>query len=248
MKLASAIVAASSLLALAACASSGSSNDNSSSGGTDPGQDRGLEGDGVGSAASAPDKNPDGVDYPKDNIGTLPRKGSQFGNRIANLKFLGYPDANANAGLQPVSLAQYFDPSGEKYRIIHIQAAGVWCSACRAETGAVVPMKDELAARKVVWLVALVEGASPGTPSVEKDLKGWISEFKSNYTHMLDPGMQNFGPFFNAGALPWNANVDARTMEILTAGTGGVVTPEGINEEFDKVLKAADEKKFEIPQ
>ena len=248
MKLAPAVVAVSALFALAACASSSGDDGGARSEGTDPTeQDRGLEGEGVGSVASAPDVNPDGVAYPTDNIGTLPRKGAKFGNRIANLKFLGYPDADMSS-LQPVSLAQYFDPSGTKYRVIHIQAAGVWCSACQAETETVVTMKAELEAKKAVWLVALVEGTSPGVPSKEKDLKTWISSFKSPYTHVLDPGKAAFGPFFNAGALPWNTNIDATTMEILTAGTGGVVKPEGIIAEIDDALAAADAKKFEIPQ
>src|SRR5262245_29945834 len=89
-------------------------------------QSRGLEGPGANAADSAPDTNPDGVLYPTDNIGRLPRKLSPptSGNRIANFKFMGYPDADESKGLQPLSLADYFDPSGQRYRLIHIQAAG----------------------------------------------------------------------------------------------------------------------------
>src|SRR5262245_61197616 len=95
-------------------------------------QDRGIEGPGE-DPNSAPDTNPDGVPYPTANIGTLPRKGSTPGNRIKNYKFLGYPNADSSKGLQPISLAQFFDPSGNLFRIIHIQAAGVWCTACQEE-------------------------------------------------------------------------------------------------------------------
>lgn len=233
MKIAPAL-AASVLLSLAACASSSDL----------PEQDRGLEGDGVGSADSAPDTNPDGHPYPTDNIGTLPRKGGNPGNRIANFKFLGYPDANVEAGLQPVSLAQFYDPTGERYKLIHIQAAGVWCTFCQKETQVVVPLKDQLAAKKVVWLVSLAEGGTPGTPSKQKDLDRWIAQFKSPFTHMLDPGNKNLGPFYNAAALPWNASIDARTMEILSAGTGATTSSEEILEEVDKALAAAEKSTF----
>ena len=37
---------------------------------------------------------------------------------------------------------------------------------------------------------------------------------------MLDPGLQNLGGFFNAAAVPWNTDIDVRTMEMLTSGEG----------------------------
>ncbi|MBX3217713.1 MAG: hypothetical protein KF850_37250 [Labilithrix sp.] len=233
------ILAASLLVGLVACASSNSS---------EPDQDKGLEGDGVGAADTAPDTNPDGIPYPTDNIGTVERKGTKSGNRIANFKFLGYPDANQTGGLQPISLAQYFDPTGTKYKIIHLQAAGVWCGVCQAETRVVAPMKAELEAKGVVWLVSLAEGATPGVPSKESDLKRWISNFNSPYTHWLDPGNANLGPFYDRTALPWNADIDATTMEILTAGTGGVTSKDGILQKIDEALDLAAKSKLRNPQ
>jgi hypothetical protein len=228
------------LIAFAACASSSTPST--------PEQDKGLEGPGVGAADSAPDTNPAGDKYPTENIGTTPRKGEKPGNLIQNFKFLGYPDADKSQGLKPISLAQYYDPTGSKYRIIHIQAAGVWCSACQAETQTVVPMKAVLEEKKAVWLVSLAEGPTPGQPSKQKDLDGWIAEFKSPYTHFLDPGNANLGPFYDRTALPWNANIDAKTMEILTSGTGGIVKTEGIIEEIDNALKLADSSKVVTPR
>lgn len=206
--------------------------------------DKGLEGEGVGAASAAPDTNPSGVPYPVDNLGTIPRKGATPGNRVANFKFVGYPDANIGGGLQPISLAQFFDPTGETYRIIHIQASGVWCSACQAETTAVVPLKAELLAKKAVWLVSMAEGATQGQPSKQTDLDRWINQFKSPYTHWLDPGNAKLGPFYDRTALPWNANIDARTMEILTSGTGAVTTREGILKEIDDALELAASSKL----
>jgi hypothetical protein len=230
------VLAASLSFALFACSSS-----------SETVQDKGLEGEGVGAAAAAPDTNPEGVPYPTDNIGTMERKGSKPGNRIANFKFMGYLNADKSGGLQPLSLAQFFDPSGTKYRILHIQASGVWCSACQAETETVVPLKPDLEAKKAVWVVSLAEGPTPGTPSKQKDLDGWIAEFKSPYTHFLDPNNANLGPFYDRTALPWNANIDTRTMEILTAGTGAVTTASGIIKEIDDALDLAKASKLAVP-
>ena len=228
-----AIFAAPLLMLLAACSTS-------STGSTQPAQDPGIGGDGVGAAGTAPDKNPYGVEYPSQNIGTLPRKGTKPGNRIQNFKFLGYPNANVAGGLQPVSLAQFYDPEGRTYKLIHIQASGVWCVFCQKETEVVVPLKPQLDERKVVWLVSLAEGKTQGTPSKQPDLDGWIAEFKSPYPHVLDPGNKNLGVFYDAAALPWNANINAKTMEILQAGTGAHTTESSILEELDEWIAQID--------
>lgn len=204
-----------------------------------PEQDTGLKDDGTG-AVEAPDTNPDGVAYPSSNLGTNQRSGSKAGNLINNYKFLGYPDANPANGLQPMSLAQFFDPEGKRYKLIHIQASGVWCIYCQKETEVVVPLKAKFDEMKVVWLVSLAEGASQGTPSKSKDLDGWIAEFKSPYPHVLDPGNKNLGVFYDAAALPWNANVNAKTMEILQAGTGAHTTEDAVMTELNEWLEKID--------
>ena len=209
-----------------------------------PEQDTGLEGEGQETAA--PDTNPDGVAYPTENIGTSTRSGSRAGNRMANYKFLGYPDGNPANGLQPMSLAQFYDPEGKTYKLIHIQASGVWCVYCQKETEVVVPLKQKFEERKVVWLVSLAEGPTQGTPSKQKDLDGWIAEFKSPYPHVLDPGNKNLGVFYDAAALPWNANINAKTMEILQAGTGAHTTEESILTELDEWLEQIDSGKLDL--
>jgi hypothetical protein len=211
-------------------------------------QDPGLSGTGVSAAGAAPDVNPDGKPYPTDNIGTNARKGSTSGNRIANYKFLGYPDADESKGLQPISLAQFYDPTGNRYRIIHIQAAGVWCAACKAETSVVVPNKSILDERKAVWLVSLAEGPTETQPSKEADLVNWIATYKSPFTQWLDPGNQNLGPFYDRSALPWNANIDARTMEILTSATGAIGSASDLSAEIDGALALAASSKIPVAQ
>jgi hypothetical protein len=41
-----------------------------------------------------------------------------------------------------------------------------------------------------------------------------------NFTDMLDPGLQNLGGFFDNAAIPWNADLDVRTMELLDSSVG----------------------------
>ena len=67
----------------------------------------------------------------------------------------------------------------------------------------------------------------PATPSM---LAGWIGEHGSNFTELLDPELTDpdLGGFFQENAIPWNTDIDARTMEILTSmeGFGGSVDAE----------------------
>lgn len=228
----SAFAFAPAVFLVAACSSSASTGSST----TPAEQDRGIEGSGDTSAASAPDKNPEGIPYPSDNIGTNPRVGDRAGNRVQNFKFLGYPGGDVSKGLQPISMASLFDPSGARVKLIHVQASGTWCTYCQAETQVVVPLAQKLADRKVVWVVSLAEGPTPGSPATSKDLDKWVAQFKAPFTHLLDPGNGNFGPFYDASALPWNANIDARTMEILSSGVGATTTDTAILGDVDKWL------------
>lgn len=225
------IIAASSLalLASAGCASSSTAPTPA------PEQDRGLEGNGE-SAASAPDTNPQGLPYPKDNLGTNARQQDRPGNRMVNYKFLGYPDGDIAQGLQPISMASFFDPTGTKYKLIHLQASGTWCTYCKQETRALAPLKAQLDERKVAWIISLAEGATGGVPATPLDLKNWVNQFKAPVTHFLDPGNKNLGPFYDAAALPWNANIDARTMEILSSSVGAATTAAAILGDLDDWL------------
>jgi hypothetical protein len=236
MKIAS--VCSLALLALVACSSSNSTGTTGT--GTPTNQDKGLGGDGDTTAATAPDKNPDGVPYPTANIGTNPRAGTTRGNTLANYKFLGYPDGDVSKGLQAISMATLFDPTGAKVKMIHIQASGSWCVYCQEETKTITPMRQKLADRKVAWIISLAEGPTPGTPSTTADLDKWIAQFKAPYTHLLDPANRNFGPFYDAAALPWNANINAETMEILSSGVGATTTETAILADLDEWIAKID--------
>ncbi len=164
--------------------------------------------------------NPDGVAYPTADQGYKTRSASHTGNRIANYKFLGYLNGDKAGGLKTISLADYFDPEMKKYKLIHIIASSAWCGPCIQETEETTTLKDTLLGEKVVFVQALIDGPKVGTGAVPADLDKWISSHGVNFTAMLDPDVKNLGQFFSAAAVPWNANIDARSMEILTASEG----------------------------
>jgi hypothetical protein len=178
-----------------------------------------------GDDGAGTDVNPDGVPYPPapaDGYGHTPRTGSTPGSVLQDFKFQGI--LAGSTAVTTISMASYYDPCNKRYKILHLSVAAVWCQPCSEETTAIVAdlasSSSVLDASKIVYVQALDDGPTAGTPATVSDLQYWIQSHHSNFTEMLDPGLQNFGGFFNAAAVPWNADIDVRTMEMLTSSEG----------------------------
>lgn len=211
----------------AACSNAPPAKD-PNAGGTTGGTTSGQGTEGVESPGEAPagQTNSYGVAYPTDDLGYASRKGATPGNRIKNYRFLGYKNGDATKGLEMVQLSDYFDPENRQVKLLHIIASSVWCGPCNQETSEVSRLYSSLAGKGVVVIQALVDGPELGTGATPKDLTGWSRTHSIGFTTMLDPGLTNLGVFFDAAAVPWNAFVDARTMEILDAGVGALPSVE----------------------
>lgn len=147
-----------------------------------------------------------------------------------------------------IHLADFYDPQqkGVKgilddaqgnpipIKVIHVSVAGLWCEYCQQETDFMTGSNHwgtntstppaswatELAPLGVVFVQAIDDGITVGTGATIADLKTWIGWHTSDVTTMLDPGNANLGVFFNGSGIPFNADIDARTMEILDAEDG----------------------------
>lgn len=198
---------------------------------------------------AAGDKNGYGVCYPTTDIGTQARTNFTAsgipGSRISNYAFTGYPATDTTV-LAPgttttVHLAQYYDPQqkgvpgiigGVPIKVIHLTVAAVWCGPCNEETDFIAganytgqntggaSFATELAPLGVVFVQAIDDGPTVGTGATLSDLNGWITHHKNDFTSTVDPGNANLGIFFDAAAVPFNMNIDARSMEILSSEVG----------------------------
>ncbi len=147
------------------------------------------------------------------------------------------------ASTKTIHLGDYYDPQqkgiqgiigGVPIKLIHLTVAAVWCGPCNEETDFVAgsnytgantanaSFAAELAPLGVVFVQAIDDGPVVGTGATLNDLNTWISATHHNndFTTMVDPGNQNLGVFFDAAAVPFNANIDARSMEILSTEVG----------------------------
>lgn len=166
--------------------------------------------------------NPDGFAYPSPagGYGHNARVGQTPGSIMQNFKFYGYRNGDMSQGLQTISLADYYDPCSKRYALLRISVAAVWCVPCNEETAALVADQATLASERVVVIQALGDGPTMGTGATRGDLTTWVTKYKPTFTEMLDPNLMNLGSFFDASEIPWNCDIDPRTMEILQAATG----------------------------
>jgi hypothetical protein len=183
-------------------------------------------------APTGHDTNPDGIAYPMvaGGYGHSPRNGATAGSVIQNFKFNGYVSGDKSQGIQTIALADFYDPHNKRYKLLFLTAGALWCGPCNDETSQLVANKPMLQQEGVVVLQAITEGNTPGKASTQGDLDEWTHEHSVNYDDVLDPGVQNLGGFFNQSAIPWSAQIDVRTMEILSAGSG--LDPNGVMSEI----------------
>jgi hypothetical protein len=164
--------------------------------------------------------NPDGTLYPTVGYGRNSRSGMTPGSIMPNYRFLGYPNSDKSMGLQTVAFADYYDPCMKRYKLIHITVAGVWCVPCNEETAALVAGAAQLAMQGAVVFQVLDDGPIMGTPATQNDLTYWTTLHKTTFTEALDPMLSNLGSLVDAASVPWNCDLDPRTMEILDQSNG----------------------------
>jgi hypothetical protein len=184
--------------------------------------------------------NPYGVPYPTENIGIIARSGTSAGstpgNVISNFHFLGYistdPGTPTSDKGSPtvINLSDFYDPAEKKYKVLHLNVAARWCAPCNDEADELTgsppfgtgggSVMTGLAQDGVAVFSLLTEGTTMGTPATVSDLQAWVTGKGVDYDMGIDPEQAMLGVFFTGAEIPWNADVDARTMEILEQGEG----------------------------
>ncbi|MBK6696392.1 MAG: hypothetical protein IPG50_30015 [Myxococcales bacterium] len=167
---------------------------------------------------------PDAGTYPTAHLGTRPRAGTVAGDVIKNYGFTGYRAVNGTldtSKLQTIHLADYYDPTGKKgLKVLHIIAAARWSSPDGAEVQAAVTATPALAAQGAVFLVAMGQGASVGASATKADLDAWVTKYGPHFSLALDPAFAALSDMWDVSAVPFNVDVDLRSMEILAADVG----------------------------
>ncbi|HYO93268.1 MAG TPA: hypothetical protein VER33_02100 [Polyangiaceae bacterium] len=151
------------------------------------------------------------VDYPLGPYGTEP------GSVVQNACFQGLRTPSrvaTEAALEAMALSDYYDPDGTRgVRLLLVNTAALWCSACRIEHETLPASARALSPRGLVVVSALFEDSNRN-PAEFDDLSVWVESFDTNFPIVLDPSY-SFGLYASAETAPLNLVVDPRNMTIL---------------------------------
>lgn len=151
--------------------------------------------------------------YPSGPYGTEP------GAVAENFCFEGLRRPNAERvkeqveRLEKLSFGSFYDPTRERYELILVNSAAIWCSACQVEHQTLPARARELEADGLLILSALFQDAKRN-PATTDDLVAWIETFDPSFPMVLDPDYQ-LGAYASAETAPLNLVIDARNMQIL---------------------------------
>jgi hypothetical protein len=190
--------------------------------------------------------NPYGACYPTEDVGRTPlvidANGNvlQRGERITNLRFTGFPAASAASivdatTLRTISLADLYDPESRKIRLIHVMGNTMWCGPSNEEADFVAgadytgqntggaAFARELEPLGVVFLEVLIDGPTLGTAPTPANLRDWVTHHQVDYDVAMDVGGWSdslFGSYATTSFVPFEMNIDPRSMEILSIDSG----------------------------
>lgn len=173
-----------------------------------------IDAEGAGQAV-----NSQGQAYPTDNLGGRPRKGSQAGQLFPDLTFEGLLSAATAATPAIVSMADYYDPDGLRYDLLHVMAIFLWCPHCSNETTAVGKLAAWQASHRVATLQIAMQGYGGASPTWA-ELQKWARDHNVGFPVVADGQGAQLKAYFPVQSVPVNIVVNPRTMEILAVDIG----------------------------
>jgi hypothetical protein len=163
----------------------------------------------------------DGGAYPTTNIGGQPRNGSKAGQIFPNLTLEGVRSAATMATPATVSMAEYYDPSGARYDLLHVIGIFMWCPHCNNETNNLSTIPAWQSDHRVAVVQIAMEGYGSASPT-STELEKWVGDHNLTFPVLVDGQGAQLGQYFSVKYVPLNIVVNPRTMEILDVTVGEV--------------------------
>ncbi len=175
--------------------------------------------------------NPEGAPYPSENIGGRPRTAAEPGQVFPNLTFEGIASAQAIDTPAVVAMADYYDPDGARYDLLHVVGIFLWCPHCNNESNALMQIATWRADHRVAVLQIAMEGYGSGAPGWN-ELQRWVRDHSLDFPLVVDGEGAALGDYFPVASVPLNIVVEPRTMEILAVDIGEVGDLEAYEQRF----------------
>jgi hypothetical protein len=165
--------------------------------------------------------NPAGDVYPTANIGGQPRTTQLAGQTLPNLTFEGVLSAATENTATVVSMADYYDPQGARYDLLHVIAIFMWCPHCNNETYALVQIASWQASQRIAVVEVAMQGFGGASPTWA-EAKTWAGTHNVAFPILVDGQGAKLGQYFPVGSVPVNIVVNPQTMEVLAVDVGEV--------------------------
>jgi hypothetical protein len=158
-----------------------------------------------------------GGDYPEGATGTA------VGDISPNLCFRGWPDPQAADfdidALEPICFGDFYQPDAAGERLLLVNTAALWCSACQLEYGGAnsrPSLSVEVEARTEAGLAVLgtLFQDTARRPAAPSHGAQWARAFDVDFPFGIDPDFA-MGAFADADVQPFNLLIDARTMRVV---------------------------------
>ena len=175
--------------------------------------------------------NPDGVPYPTANIGGQPRTATQAGQLFPNLSLEGVRSVTTMDTPAVVSMAEYYDPTGARYDLLHVIGIFFWCPHCNNESTNLSAIAAWRATKRVAVVQIAMLGYGIAAPGWS-DLQKWVSDHNLDFPVLVDGNGAQLGQYFSVDYVPLNIVVDPRTMEILAVDVGEISDVQGYEQGF----------------
>jgi hypothetical protein len=181
--------------------------------------------------------NPEGVAYPTANIGGQPRTDTKAGQIFPNLTLEGVRSAATKDTPAVVSMAEYYDPTGARYDLLHVIGIFMWCPHCNNETNNLSTLPAWQADHRVavVQIAMLGYGNGNATPSWT-ELQKWVSDHNLTFPVLVDGQGAQLGQYFSVNSVPLNIVVNPRTMEVLDVTVGEISDSQAYEQGFLNTL------------
>jgi hypothetical protein len=183
---------------------------------------------------AAPSSQPwgiDGGDYPSTNVGGKPRKGAVPGQTFPNLNLEGIRSLDSIDTATMVSMAEFYDPAGERYDLLHVMGIFFWCPHCNNETNDLMKIAAWRASSRVAVIQIAMEGYGSASPGWN-ELQRWVRDHKCDFPVVVDGQGEALGQYFDVGSVPLNIVVNPRTMEVLAVDVGEVGDVQSYEQRF----------------
>jgi hypothetical protein len=175
--------------------------------------------------------NPDGTAYPTTNLGGRPRTATQAGQTFPNLTLQGVRSAATMDTPAVVSTAEYFDPTGARYDLLHVIGIFMWCPHCNNETNNLSTIPAWQADHRVAVVQIAMLGYGNASPSWS-ELQKWVGDHSLNFPVLVDGQGAQLGQYFSVNYVPLNIVVNPRTMEVLDVTVGEVTDCQAYEQDF----------------